>query len=178
MLQAGLKVNKLSAVDGRSLSNEELKAVSTPMAMLLQPRGETSPLIRMFTLSLLMLGVIGCFLSHRKFWQRVVDLNLHSAIVFEDDIQLVEDFKTKLILNMQRLRQDNITYDVLLLGAIGKVNYFGKDGIGPRLFSGYIGGSKKLKQLADYIYIPSRPAGTHAYMISNQGTQWNKSNLL
>ena len=53
MLQAGLKVNKLSAVDGRSLSNEELKAVSTPMAMLLQPRGETSPLIRMFTLSLL-----------------------------------------------------------------------------------------------------------------------------
>ena len=125
-----------------------------------------------------MLGVIGCFLSHRKFWQRVVDLNLHSAIVFEDDIQLVEDFKTKLILNMQRLRQDNITYDVLLLGAIGKVNYFGKDGIGPRLFSGYIGGSKKLKQLADYIYIPSRPAGTHAYMISNQGTQWNKSNLL
>lgn len=108
-------------------------------------------------------------MSHRKFWQSVVDLNLSSAIVFEDDIHLVDDFKPKLMQNIQRLHQDNITYDVLLLGAIGKVNYFGRDGIGLRLFSGYIGGSKKLKRLGDYIYIPSRPAGTHAYMISNQG---------
>ena len=99
----------------------------------------------------------------------MVDLNLSSAIVFEDDIHLVDNFKAKLINNIQRLHQDNMTYDVLLLGAIGKVNYFGKDGIGPRLFSGYIGGSKKRKQLGDYLYIPSRPAGTHAYMITNRG---------
>ena len=39
MQKAGLIVNKLSAVDGRALSSEELHRVSTSLAMLLQPRG-------------------------------------------------------------------------------------------------------------------------------------------
>jgi hypothetical protein len=66
----------------------------------------------------------------------VVDLDLPAAIVFEDDIHLIEDFKAKLTNNLRRLHADNLSYDVLLLGAIGKVNYDGKDGLGPRLFSG------------------------------------------
>jgi hypothetical protein len=35
-------------------------------------------------------------------------------------VHTVDNFKSKLVSNLQRLQQDNYTYDVLLLGAIGK----------------------------------------------------------
>ena len=52
MDEAGLTVQRFDAIDGRELSKEELKKVSTSLAMFLQPR-----------------GVLGCYLSHRAFWQ-------------------------------------------------------------------------------------------------------------
>ena len=52
MDEAGLTVQRFDAIDGRELSIEELKKVSTSLAMFLQPR-----------------GVLGCYLSHRAFWQ-------------------------------------------------------------------------------------------------------------
>lgn len=39
----------------------------------------------------LSLGEIGCYLSHRKAWQRIVDLKLDYAIIMEDDFKLVGD---------------------------------------------------------------------------------------
>ena len=52
MDEAGLTVQRFDAIDGRELSKEELRKVSTSLAMFLQPR-----------------GVLGCYLSHRAFWQ-------------------------------------------------------------------------------------------------------------
>ena len=52
MDEAGLTVQRFDAIDGRELSIEALKNVSTSLAMFLQPR-----------------GVLGCYLSHRAFWQ-------------------------------------------------------------------------------------------------------------
>ena len=52
MDEAGLTVQRFDAIDGRTLSKEELRKVSTSLAMFLQPR-----------------GVLGCYLSHRAFWQ-------------------------------------------------------------------------------------------------------------
>ena len=48
---------------------KDLMANSTFLARYLQPR-----------------GVIGCYLSHRTFWQLTVDRNYSSAIIVEDDI--------------------------------------------------------------------------------------------
>lgn len=107
MRSAGLtdrEFSRLSAVDGRTLSFAELQNQSTKLAMFLQPR-----------------GVIGCYLSHRKFWQYVVDEHLDRAIVLEDDIHLVDDFKEKLIESMRNIDPED-TFDVLFLGAIGMLN--------------------------------------------------------
>jgi hypothetical protein len=115
MEAAGLtsdQFTRLSAVDGRALSVEELRNQSTKLAMYLQPR-----------------GVIGCYLSHRRFWQLVVDQRLPRAIVLEDDIVLVEGFTDKLRTNLQAADEeqaqeqgeaDGDAYDVLFLGAIGE----------------------------------------------------------
>lgn len=36
-------------------------------------------------------GEIGCYLSHRKAWQQVIDRNLDFAVILEDDFQLLGD---------------------------------------------------------------------------------------
>ena len=52
----------------------------------------------------------------------VVDRNYPSAIIFEDDVRLVDDFKHQLGVNLQAVVQGNHSYDVVLLGAIGRVH--------------------------------------------------------
>lgn len=155
MEEQGLVVERLSAVDGKNLTDAEMRTHTTKMAAFLQPR-----------------GVIGCYLSHKKFWQMVVDRNLESAIIFEDDVRLVDNFKETLQNYLQRLKDEgSAPYDVLLLGAIGRVHPEGKDNIGSRFFSAYIGGKRRLEVLSPYLFKPRRPAGTHAYMVSNAGAR-------
>ena len=75
---------RLSGVDGRKLTKKELSTVSTSLSTYLQPK-----------------GVIGCYLSHKKFWQLIVDESLPSAIVFEDDVKLSDNFIEKLTTNLK-----------------------------------------------------------------------------
>ena len=151
----GLQAERLPAVDGKNLTDAEMRTHSTKLAAFLQPR-----------------GVIGCYLSHKKFWQMVVDRNLDSAIIFEDDVRLIDNFKGRLQDFLQRLiAEGSKPYDVLLLGAIGRVHPEGKDNIGSRFFSSYIGGKRRLEMLSEFVYKPRRPAGTHAYMVSNAGAR-------
>lgn len=39
-------------------------------------------------------GEIGCFESHRRAWQKIVDKNLPAALVLEDDVAVSSDFAT------------------------------------------------------------------------------------
>lgn len=153
--EQGLTAERLPAVDGKNLTDDEMRTQSTKMAAFLQPR-----------------GVIGCYLSHKRFWQLVVDRNLPEAIIFEDDVRLVDGFKDRLGDFLRRLQAEgNKPYDVLLLGAIGRVHPEGKDNIGSRFFSSYIGGKRRLEMVSEFVYKPRRPAGTHAYMVSNSGAR-------
>jgi hypothetical protein len=99
MTEAELEVERLPGVDGRQLTREELNVMSTKISIFFQPK-----------------GVIGCYLSHRKFWQYVVDRNYSSAIIFEDDVRLIPGFKKKLTSSLQRLEQDKLEYDIIFLG--------------------------------------------------------------
>ena len=153
--EQGLSAERLPAVDGKNLTDAEMRTQSTQLAAFLQPR-----------------GVIGCYLSHKRFWQLVVDRNLPEAIIFEDDVRLVDDFKGRLGDFLRRLQAEGSKpYDVLLLGAIGRVHPEGKDNIGSRFFSSYIGGKRRLEMVSEFVYKPRRPAGTHAYMVSNSGAR-------
>ena len=44
------------------------------------------------------------------------------------------------------------------VGAIGRVHPEGKDGLGTRVFSAYIGGTRPLKRISEHLYQPRRPA--------------------
>jgi len=68
------------AVDGASLTEEEIAAVYTPG--LHAPR-YPFPLSR---------GEVGCFLSHRAIWKNIVDSSLDFGLVLEDDIELLPGF--------------------------------------------------------------------------------------
>ena len=105
MHDADLEIERLPGVDGRQLTETELKTYATKLSLFFQPK-----------------GVIGCYLSHRKFWQYVVDRNLPSAIIFEDDVRLIPNFKNKLVSSLQRLDNDQLTYDIIFLGVFVDVS--------------------------------------------------------
>lgn len=75
-----LVIERIPAVDGRKLSESEL----------LKWRQRERPFWN-WTTHELTPGEIGCFLSHREFWQKVVDERLSHAFVLEDDILLADD---------------------------------------------------------------------------------------
>merc|ERR1740139_1145320 len=48
------------------------------------------------TLPHLTSGQLGCFMSHYTVWQHMVDNNIQSALILEDDFDLQEDFSRRL----------------------------------------------------------------------------------
>ena len=71
---AGVRFERMDAVEGRRLSPAEKRANVTALA-----RALITP------------GMTGCFLSHRRCWERCVALD-QDLLVFEDDIMLEADF--------------------------------------------------------------------------------------
>ena len=70
----------VDAVDGRLLSEADIDACYTEQSFLRPkyPFGMNA-------------GEIGCFLSHRAAWRKIVDQNLTAGLVFEDDVQIDPD---------------------------------------------------------------------------------------
>lgn len=86
----------LDAVVGRDLSDSERAAIYTPN--LFRPAYP-------FPLSV---GEIGCFLSHRKAWQRIVDSGDPFGLVSEDDVVPEEGFETALDLAMAHAGENRL----------------------------------------------------------------------
>jgi len=51
------------------------------------------------------MGEIGCFLSHYKIWQKMVELNQNEVLILEDDIRFEPNFKDKAISVMNQARK-------------------------------------------------------------------------
>lgn len=67
----GLEFTRVHGVDGQTLDRSQVRA---------------APYSR------LSVGEIGCFESHRKAWQAVVDQDLRAGIVLEDDVAVADDY--------------------------------------------------------------------------------------
>jgi GR25 family glycosyltransferase involved in LPS biosynthesis len=87
---------RLSAVYGKDLSQEEIAAITTPMCAKYCTK-----------------SMIGCAASHVEIWKRAVDLNLDYAIVLEDDAVLAPGWDEAL---SAYLNDASLNFDVLLLG--------------------------------------------------------------
>lgn len=83
----------LAACDSRAMSDAERAAIYIPTG-LHQP---SYP----FTMTH---GEIACFASHRKAWQRIIDLGWDYGFIIEDDIALGPDFAATLDFNVRNLQ--------------------------------------------------------------------------
>ena len=75
--KSSFDVEIVDAVDGRLLSDADIDACYSEKPLLhpKYPFGVNA-------------GEIGCFLSHRAAWQKIVDQNLTAGLIFEDDVQI------------------------------------------------------------------------------------------
>jgi len=86
----------VDAVDGRLLSQEDIQTYYTGETLLNPeyPFGVNA-------------GEIGCFLSHRAAWQKIVDQNLTAGLVFEDDVHIDPDIFAKSVKAAQIWSRDH-----------------------------------------------------------------------
>ena len=90
----------IEAVNGKSLSESEISQYcNQEKAKQLYGRE-------------LLLGEIGCALSHKKIYQKIVDENIPYAVILEDDAIVESDIKRVVSLVIEK----NISCDVVLLG--------------------------------------------------------------
>ncbi|MBO9489219.1 glycosyltransferase family 25 protein [Endozoicomonas sp. G2_1] len=93
-----INAERISAVRGSKLSEQEFNRVYDEIAnKKLFRRGLTA-------------GEVGCYLSHRKIWQRMLDQNIKLALVLEDDIVINDN-----ILDFQKHVDTLVKYDVVKL---------------------------------------------------------------
>ena len=143
---------KFEAVDGRELTlTNELKYLF---------RGNDFNFRR---------GVIGCALSHIKIWRRLInDPKNNYYIVLEDDIELVENFDSKLNLMLHYIKQHSCP-DVVMLGHCfmnGKPEHSNENPFGFELFdfNNFRGGT--------YGYIVSKAAAwKYTQIVNTYGVQ-------
>ena len=86
--RAGVKFDRIDAVDGRLLSAAEWRANVTLL-------GRT----------FLTTGTVGCYLSHRRCWEECVRRN-EVLLIFEDDVLLCDNFSERLDSAMASLPED------------------------------------------------------------------------
>jgi GR25 family glycosyltransferase involved in LPS biosynthesis len=96
-------VQKIQGINGRLLPTlEELQEQK-----IYEPVNKWNPMTR---------GQIGCFMSHRKAWQHVVDHKLPFALIIEDDCDLLPHPDTLKYIGEVFRNEINFTWDLLYLG--------------------------------------------------------------
>tara|TARA_B110000211_G_C14062851_1_gene546385 strand:- start:1349 stop:2098 length:750 start_codon:yes stop_codon:yes gene_type:complete len=82
--QLSISSEIINAVDGKLLSDNDILKYSSsdPLFQPTYPFGLNN-------------GEIGCFLSFRKAWKKIVDQNLSAGLIFEDDVSLNLDIFNK-----------------------------------------------------------------------------------
>jgi len=146
----GIKPIFIDAVNGKSLSETEIgQHCNQEKAKQLFGRE-------------LLLGEIGCALSHKKIYQEIIDKNLPYAVILEDDALIGSEFKEIVSLIIEK----KIDYDIVLLGHNrGFKNKEVVDSI-DSLWSRYrLNNNYRLGSLV------KGGLGTYGYFISQKGTK-------
>lgn len=101
----GIDFTVFEAVDGRALSEEDLSSLK------FLP-GYEDPYHR----RPMKWGEIGCFLSHYRIWERVVEEQLDRVIIFEDDVRFTENATEILRGTVEDLMKTQMGWDFIYLG--------------------------------------------------------------
>ncbi|XP_075041197.1 inactive glycosyltransferase 25 family member 3 [Mixophyes fleayi] len=97
----------LDAVDGSALNSSGIKRLGVNLLP-----GFYDP----FSGRTLTKGEVGCFLSHFKIWQEIVERQLDVILVFEDDVRFESFFKRKMIRLLDDVRTAQLDWDLIYIG--------------------------------------------------------------
>lgn len=144
------QIVKIEAVDGRKLTNDTVCTLVSNSNF----NGQS------FTRQ-----ALGCFMSHSLIWQLIVDRNISTALVLEDDISFIDNFK-ELVNNLIQNLPDNT--EIVSIGLPQFENVLDinnqTEEITKKLF---------IKKINNYIGVlhPDINPGTLGYIITNKGAK-------
>lgn len=152
----GKKITRIPAIDGKTLSKQEINDNSTKLCSTFCSN-----------------SMIGCFLSHKKTWQSVVDNGDEYAIVMEDDCELIKDTDGNFQVELKKILDELIPSkpDFIYLGCFGACDPYKKYDL---LTYVSLQTMSKIKQSSvNYVhsFIPESPVGFHCYVISNSAAK-------
>ena len=149
----GILYERLPAIDGRQLTNEQVRQWSTKLCSYL-----CTP------------SMIGCFLTHMRAWAHVVDRNIQNAIVLEDDVKIVDGYENTFLSACAALPVD---YDFMYLGCFTCHRSHPLDKV-LRLLSGTRRRRERVYKdgvPSPHLVRPDQTLGTHSYMVSLKGAR-------
>ncbi|KRG03548.1 glycosyltransferase 25 family member [Drosophila mojavensis] len=103
--ELGLEVEHFAAVDGKQLNTQLVQE----MGISFMPGYEDPYHHRPMTM-----GEIGCFLSHYRIWQQIVERQLLQVLILEDDIRFDPYFTANALRVLQQA--SNYDYDLIYFG--------------------------------------------------------------
>ena len=140
-----IKYERSLGIDVNKLSKNELQNNVTTTCKYLCPK-----------------SAIGCGLAHMNVWTKIVNENIDSALILEDDIDLVSNFNTKLTKVWKQVPRD---WEMVLLGC-------SENSCGDSENNTYISKihkvftlKKKYQKISKNVRIPKGIIGAHAYII-------------
>ena len=107
-------------------------------------------------------SAVGCGISHMSIWKKMVNENIETALILEDDVELVDDFNQRLSQVWKQVPED---WEMVLLGCAAnscgnpKKDDFQMYPYRLLLFN------KKDQQISKNVMVPNGILGTHAYII-------------
>ncbi|XP_054290734.1 glycosyltransferase 25 family member-like [Macrosteles quadrilineatus] len=105
--ELGLRVTVVDAVDGKELTDDDLKELGVSLM-----EGYTDP----YHKRPMKRGEIGCFLSHHAIWQRVAESTNEVVMVLEDDVRFEPFFRQKVESLLEELKTLDLSWDLVYLG--------------------------------------------------------------
>ncbi len=108
---------------------------------------------------------IGCAMSHIKVWEKFLESDKETAVVFEDDI-ITNEYLTPYVIN-EIISNTPDDFDLLYLGWFGAS---ANDNIFSNLM-GILGVRRDFQEINDLIIVPKVSLGLHGYVLSRKGAQ-------
>jgi GR25 family glycosyltransferase involved in LPS biosynthesis len=147
----GKSFQRINAIDGKRLSQEDIQnAVNKTYGMFCPP------------------NIIGCFLSHRKAWQQMLDNNDKYALILEDDCELIPNFQEQLKYALDDIFAADPNWEFLYASCFGPCNDIRPDSMFTSLQRYFLPKVAKKPFQSEYTYVPISPVGFHCYIISDK----------
>lgn len=140
---------RINAVYGKDLSDDQIK--------------ENTTLMCQYTCTYPMIGI---GMSHLKTWETFLASGKEMALIFEDDVELVPNFREKLLTKLNSVPNDA---DLIYVGCNMSNYENSQTSLIVNLMKLLVGSREKLyKKINNDVYIPSLPLGLHAYIITRE----------